>query len=66
NVSGTNRYATYNPFRYRGYYYGNESGLYYLNARYYNPEWRRLISPDSTEYIGFRVCKRSEPVYVLQ
>jgi hypothetical protein len=25
--------------------------LYYLNARYYNPEWRRFISPDSTDYI---------------
>ena len=40
-----------NPIRYRGYYYDRETGLYYLNARYYNPEWRRFISPDSTEYI---------------
>ena len=35
-----------NPFRYRGYYYDTETGLYYLNARYYNPEWGRFISPD--------------------
>lgn len=35
-----------NPFRYRGYYYDVETGLYYLNARYYNPEWGRFISPD--------------------
>jgi len=35
-----------NPFRYRSYYYDTESGLYYLNARYYNPEWGRFISPD--------------------
>ena len=24
-----------NPFRYRGYYWDSESGLYYLNSRYY-------------------------------
>lgn len=35
-----------NPFRYRGYYYDVETGLYYLNARYYNPESGRFISPD--------------------
>ena len=35
-----------NPFRYRGYYYDEETGFYYLNSRYYNPEWCRFISPD--------------------
>ena len=35
-----------NPFRYRGYYYDEETGLYYLNQRYYNPEWGRFISAD--------------------
>ena len=29
-----------------------ETNLYYLNARYYNPEWRRFISPDDTEYLN--------------
>ncbi|MBR6646570.1 MAG: hypothetical protein IKM61_00130 [Eubacteriaceae bacterium] len=33
-----------NPFRYRGYYYDSESGLYYLNSRYYDPETGRFIS----------------------
>ena len=47
----TNGIATLNPIRYRGYYYDTETGLYYLNARYYSPEWRRFISPDATEYI---------------
>jgi RHS repeat-associated protein len=37
--------ASLNPIRYRGYYYDTETGLYYLNARYYSPEWRRFISP---------------------
>ena len=36
-----------NPFRYRGYYYDTETGFYYLNARYYNPELGRFISSDN-------------------
>ena len=37
--------ARRNPIRYRGYYLDRETGLYYLNARYYNPQWRRFIQP---------------------
>ena len=37
-----------NPIRYRSYYYDNENGLYYLNSRYYNPEWGRFISADES------------------
>ena len=40
-----------NPIRYRGYYYDEETGLYYCNARYYSPKWRRFISPDDTAYL---------------
>ncbi|MBM7570649.1 DNRLRE domain-containing protein [Aquibacillus albus] len=36
-----------NPYRYRGYRYDSETGLYYLNARYYNPEWGRFLNADS-------------------
>ena len=36
----------YNPFRYRGYYYDNETGFYYLNSRYYDPAVGRWISPE--------------------
>ena len=43
--------AHVNPIRYRGYYYNKDTKLYYLNSRYYNPEWRRFISPDSPDYI---------------
>lgn len=35
-----------NPFRYRGYYYDTETGLYYLNSRYYNPEIGRYLNAD--------------------
>lgn len=37
----------YNPFRYRGYIYDDETGLYYLRSRYYNPEWGRFINADT-------------------
>ncbi len=43
--------AETNPIRYRSYYYDQDTGLYYLQTRYYSPEWRRFISPDSTSYI---------------
>ena len=43
--------ANANPFRYRGYYFDSETGFYYLNARYYSPEWRRFISPDDTAFL---------------
>ena len=42
--------AEINPFRYRGYYYDTETGLYYLNTRYYDPEVGRFISRDSIDY----------------
>ena len=35
-----------NPFRYRGYYYDTETGLYYLNSRYYDPEVGRFLNAD--------------------
>ena len=41
-----------NPFRYRGYYFDQETGFYYLNARYYDPQIKRLISADSVDIIG--------------
>ncbi len=36
-----------NPFRYRGYVYDEETGLYYLRSRYYNPEWGRFLNADA-------------------
>ncbi len=39
--------GTINPFRYRSYYYDEESGFYYLNSRYYNPKMGRFINADS-------------------
>ena len=36
----------FNPFRYRGYYYDYDTGLYYLQSRYYNPTTGRFINAD--------------------
>ena len=44
--------ATLNPFRYRSYYFDEETGLYYLQSRYYDPELGRFISADSIKYLA--------------
>lgn len=44
--------ANINPFRYRSYVYDNESGLYYLQSRYYDPKTGRFISADSVHNIN--------------
>ncbi|HBL83291.1 MAG: hypothetical protein A2Y17_10260 [Clostridiales bacterium GWF2_38_85] len=36
-----------NPFRYRSYYYDSETGFYYLNSRYYDPQVGRFINADN-------------------
>ena len=43
--------AQMNPLRYRGYYYDNETGYYYLQSRYYDPGLGRFISADDFSYI---------------
>jgi RHS repeat-associated protein len=40
-----------NPYRYRSYRLDVETGLYYLNARYYDPSIGRFISADSINYL---------------
>ncbi|MFZ2258134.1 MAG: RHS repeat-associated core domain-containing protein, partial [Clostridiaceae bacterium] len=40
-----------NPYRYRGYRYDTETGLYYLQSRYYNPEIGRFINADNIENV---------------
>ena len=45
-ASSSGRLAEINPLRYRGYYYDNETGFYYLQSRYYDPVNRRFINAD--------------------
>ncbi len=54
------------PFRYRGYVFDEETGLYYLRSRYYNPRWGRFVNADSLiasenaiSQNLFRYCKNS-------
>ena len=44
--------GVHNPLRYRGYVYDTETGLYYLQSRYYNPTWGRFINADNLAYLG--------------
>ncbi len=48
DISGdeANTVGKYNPYRYRGYRYDEETNLYYLYSRYYSPELGRFISAD--------------------
>ena len=45
-----------NPFRYRGYFYDEISGYYFLGTRYYNPKWGRFMNADTlidaSDYMG--------------
>ena len=60
-----------NPFRYRGYYYDTESGWYYLNSRYYDPQVGRFINADGivganggiTGYNMFAYCSNSPVLF---
>ncbi len=47
-----NNLGTINPLRYRGYYYDQETGLYYLQSRYYDPTVGRFINADDIDYLG--------------
>lgn len=40
-----------NPFRFKGYYYDKETGMYYCQSRYYMPEWGRWLCGDSSAYL---------------
>ena len=45
--SAYNDIAEKNPLRYRGYVYDTETGMYYVESRYYNPDICRFISSDN-------------------
>jgi len=52
-----------NPIRYRGYYYDEDTGLYYCNARYYSPKWRRFISPETSALNPYAVNGLNTYIY---
>ena len=71
-LSSGGNLAEVNPLRYRGYYYDNETGFYYLQSRYYDPANRRFINADrhmstGQGFVGtnmFAYCNNS-PVFLV-
>lgn len=51
DIEGDLEIANINPFRYKSYYYDVETGWYYLQTRYYNPELRRFLNMDDARNI---------------
>ena len=45
-ITSTTHIANINPIRYRGYYWDKETGLYYLQSRYYDTETKRFLNAD--------------------
>lgn len=41
--------AEFNPIRWKSQYYDTESGLYYINGRYYSPETKRYVDSGNPE-----------------
>jgi RHS repeat-associated protein len=50
-ATGAGNWATY---RFAGYRYDAETGLYYVNARYYSPKLGRFLQTDPIGYAGGR------------
>ena len=65
SISGNTSLDNENPFRYKGYYYDVETGLYWLSSRYYDPEIGRFISPDSVDYLDPTSINGPNPLCIL-
>ncbi|MDE6292505.1 MAG: RHS repeat-associated core domain-containing protein, partial [Bacilli bacterium] len=50
-----NTIGAYNPFRWKGYYYDYETGMYYCNGRYYVPTWCRWLNGDASSLDLFNI-----------
>ena len=68
---GASTAVKYNPFRYRGYYYDTETGFYYLQSRYYDPNTCRFINADgqlNTDHLLgtnlFAYCYNNPVMYI--
>ncbi len=57
--------ANLNPFKYRSYVYDNESGLYYLQNRYYDPVTGRFLNADDdTKHLKFTINVLCSNLYI--
>ena len=55
DLTDTSHIGNRNPFRYRGYFYDVETGLYYLQTRYYDPEIGHFLNMDDVSYAKRRI-----------
>src|SRR5690606_7755204 len=54
-----------NPYRYAGYRYDKETGLYYLQSRYYNPETGRFLTRDVFEGVNDEPLTINKYIYTV-
>ena len=64
-ITDSDSIAHRNPIRYRSYYYDTETGLYYLQSRYYNPEIGRFLNADGYVTTGQGLLSYNMFVYCL-
>ena len=58
--------ATVNPYRYRGYYYDQDTGLYYLQSRYYDPVVGRFVNADEANFsVTYSILESNLYVYAV-
>ena len=62
-VEGNTELGYRNPLRYRGYIADDETGLYYVGSRYYDPVVGRWISADDVAFVGLEKNLQSYNVY---
>ncbi len=69
-ITDNNHIGRLNPYRYRSYYYDEETNLYYLKSRYYNPLWGRFINADcilggNSKHLGYNlfVYSNNNPIF---
>ena len=64
-ITDTSHIAHINPFRYRGYYFDKETGLYYLASRYYNPQVGRFLNADGYVQTGQGMLDKNMFAYCM-
>ena len=62
-ITGDTTLATINPCSYRCYDYDEESGYYYLQSRYYNPETGRFLNADDQFGSNIKIVEHNLFVY---
>ncbi len=54
--------GTINPFKYKGYYYDNETQFYWLSSRYYSPELGRLLQVSDVSELNLYAYANNNPI----